>query len=699
MTSTPGTIGYSIPDQWNGGFIAAISFTPQTSINGWRIEFTFDGDIVNIWNAEIVEHVGNLYVVENVSYNGSLSAGQTIDFGFQGSGSAADLMFSGGEPVDPPEILVGDVSIVEGNPSDGPAPGGLIMGPLSTSGNQILNAAGEAVQIEAVSWFGLETSNYAPHGLWTRNWQEMMDEIKATGFNAIRLPFSLEAVLDGGVSPNGIDFSQNPDLVGLSSLEIMDAIVAYAEEIGIGILLDNHRSAAGNGPNGNGLWYDGGYTEADWLEAWQLLASRYGNSPAIIGADVSNEPHGATWDAFASAAERAGEVILGETSDWLIVVEGVGQYNGESYWWGGNLMGVAERPVELSVGGKVVYSPHDYPASVYDQTWFHDGSDLYEVFREHWGYIHEEEIAPILVGEFGSRLETAIDQAWADAIVAYLRGDYDGDGAIDPGSHEMNFAWWSWNPNSGDTGGILEDDWRTIRQNAVDLLDPLLDGPEGTANPVIRFDVALSEASSHTIEIAYGTVDGTAIAGEDYVAKSGTLTFAPGETLKQVSVTVLPDLIVEGNETFSLSLTGPDGTALAQGTITDDDDGSALPTLTVEDIVVDEGSGTARLTLALSSAAATPVAVEYVTRDGQALAGDDYLAASGTLMIAAGATGASLDIDLVDDAVAEAKETFKVQFASEDASVETAKVRIKIIDDDAAAHDTPFFASDLDAFV
>ena len=140
--------------------------------------------------------------------------------------------------------------------------------------------------------------------------QALMDEMKAAGFNAIRLPFSLEAIARGDELPNSIDYSLNPDLAGLTVLQVLDRIVDYAETLGMGIILDNHRSAAGSGPNGNGLWYDGGYTEADWIAGWSTLAERYGDHPAIIGADLVNEPHGATWDAWASAAERAGNVCF-----------------------------------------------------------------------------------------------------------------------------------------------------------------------------------------------------------------------------------------------------------------------------------------------------------------------------------------------------------------------------------------------------
>ncbi len=96
---------------------------------------------------------------------------------------------------------------------------------LHTSGNQILDASDRVVGLSGVDWFGFETSNNIVHGLWTRNWEDMLDQIKNQGYNVIRLPFS-NAILKQGVMPSGIDYQKNPDLVGLTSLQVMDKIIA-----------------------------------------------------------------------------------------------------------------------------------------------------------------------------------------------------------------------------------------------------------------------------------------------------------------------------------------------------------------------------------------------------------------------------------------------------------------------------------------
>src|ERR1700730_16496835 len=66
-----------------------------------------------------------------------------------------------------------------------------------TCGGRILAADGKPAQITGASWFGMETGAYAPHGLWTRNWHAMLDQIAGLGFNTVRLPFSNEALVAG----------------------------------------------------------------------------------------------------------------------------------------------------------------------------------------------------------------------------------------------------------------------------------------------------------------------------------------------------------------------------------------------------------------------------------------------------------------------------------------------------------------------
>lgn len=373
-------------------------------------------------------------------------------------------------------------------------------GAFSTRGNEIVDAAGNPVRLAAVNWFGLETYRGAPDGLHTRNWHEMMDQMKALGFNAIRLPFSSDLV-DGKVPPTNVNYARNPDLAGVSGLQFIDRIVEYAGEIGLRIILDRHRGGAGDGTNGSGLWYDAAHSEADWIADWVQLATRYKGNATVIGADLHNEPHSqATWGDgnpatdWHAAAQRAGAAIQAANPDWLMLVEGLDRYQGDFYWWGGNLQGVANRQVVLPVGNKVVYSPHDYPNSVYSQPWFQGdnlAATLPGVFDKQWGYISRQGIAPVLLGEFGSRLQDPKDVQWLMALTHTLNGDYNGDGTKDASAPQagLSWSWWSWNPNSGDTGGILADNWVTPDQGKLNILR-MISGTDFAAN---RLHVAAPE--------------------------------------------------------------------------------------------------------------------------------------------------------------------------------------------------------------
>ncbi|MBM4073908.1 MAG: glycoside hydrolase family 5 protein [Planctomycetes bacterium] len=349
-----------------------------------------------------------------------------------------------------------------------------------TSGNQIVDVNGKSVRIAGVNWFGFETGNYVVHGLWARNYMDMMKQMVQLGFNTMRIPYSND-MFNPASTPNGIDFGLNPDLQGLSSLQLLDKIVAGAGQVGLRIILDHHSSMHDNHASEE-LWYIPGsptYTEQAWIDNWTTLATRYAGNATVIGADRHNEPHGAaSWGDgvlatdWQLAAQRGGNAILQANPDWLIFVEGIEHYNGQSYWWGGNLIGAAQHPVVLDVANRLVYSLHDYPRSVHDQTWFNAPNypnNLPAVWDQYWGYLYRQNIAPVWVGEFGSKLEISSDQQWYQQITAYL-ADTSGAPA---GGQGINWTWWAWNPDSGDTGGILKDDWKTVNQNKIQRLVPI----------------------------------------------------------------------------------------------------------------------------------------------------------------------------------------------------------------------------------
>jgi endoglucanase len=358
--------------------------------------------------------------------------------------------------------------------SDAPAPQSI--GTLHTAGAKLLDAQGQEVRITGVNWFGLETDTFAPHGLWARKYGDMLDQIAAAGFNTVRIPYSNQ-LFDAASVPKGVDYQKNPDLQGLNGLQIMDQIVAAAGQRGLSVLLDRHRPTAAAQSE---LWYTPDVPESRWIQDWVMLAQRYAGNPTVVGADLHNEPHGpATWGDgspttdWRLAAERAGNAILAVNPDWLIIVEGIEHYGNDWYWWGGNLAGVRDATVRLSLPDRLVYSTHDYGPGVYGQQWFGAPdfpANLPRVWRDHWAFLQQDNVAPVLVGEFGGRsVGSDKEGVWQRSLLGFLR------------DNGLSYTYWAWNPDSGDTGGILADDWSTLDERKLAMLTGYQWPPDGGA--------------------------------------------------------------------------------------------------------------------------------------------------------------------------------------------------------------------------
>jgi large repetitive protein len=189
--------------------------------------------------------------------------------------------------------------------------------------------------------------------------------------------------------------------------------------------------------------------------------------------------------------------------------------------------------------------------------------------------------------------------------------------------------------------------------------------PEGNSGTTpLTFTVSLSSAYDLPVTVHYATADGSAKTGTDYAAASGTLVFEPGQTAQTLTVlangdrTAAPDWY----KTFSVNLSTPDSHAaisymgVGLGTIVDDE-----PRISVAD-AYNFGETTFTFTVSLSAAYDQAVTVNFATADGTAVAGVDYLAASGTLTFAPGETTKTITVEALDPTMVAGK-SFSVQFS------------------------------------
>jgi len=475
-----------------------------------------------------------------------------------------------------------------------------------TEGSQIFtNAFGAArertpLRIKGVSWFGLDSRPCQIGGLGELSVRSGAAWLRAHGFNAVRVPLAVDALLSSdpsagcmppeltqpllsggaettfvsvGAKRGSINYSEkNKAYVGLSYLGMLKQFVSDLGEHGLLVMLDLHAMAAGKWPDSGRVGTEG----AELLEsAWRLLARELGGAEYwnVFGADLKNEPHGMFWGplggdeceqddesfrdrdgdgcvqyaqaedpdrvcglpgyegscdrccaacAFASRcgtderdfleyyasedrwdtlAAKLGNVVLDLAPRWLVVVEGVGhcmdsaEQGGScevpssvgqdfktSTWWGENLQAATRYPIELRLPRKLVYSPHVYGPSVSSQPYFNSQSfpqNMPAIWRTQWSTLPKlaSSPVPILIGEWGGQYEGK-DAQWQDALASFIR---------DEANQISGSFYWSFNPESGDTGGLLlswtgSGDAGTANQAKVHMLEAVPSTPTLTSS-------------------------------------------------------------------------------------------------------------------------------------------------------------------------------------------------------------------------
>ncbi|KNY28917.1 cellulase family glycosylhydrolase [Pseudobacteroides cellulosolvens] len=356
---------------------------------------------------------------------------------------------------------------------------------LHTKGNKIVDKNGKEVWLTGVNWFGYNTGTNVFDGLWAADLNTSLTAIADRGFNLLRIPISSELILKwatGKAPEANFNKAANSYLVGMNSLEIFDYVVGQCRANGIKIMIDIHSAKTDAMGHMKPVWYEDDISEKDYLDSLSWMAERYRSDDTIIAFDLKNEPHGkpdekprAIWNNskdpnnWKYIAEKAANAVLSKNPNVLIMVEGIEIYpidvkknsdykstnKAEYYfnWWGGNLRGVKDYPIDLGKNqDQLVYSPHDYGPSVFEQPWFKSGytyESLYkDCWKDNWMYIHEKNTAPLLIGEWGGFMKEP-NLTWMTHLRKLIK------------SNKLNHTFWCFNSNSGDTGGLVLGDFVT----------------------------------------------------------------------------------------------------------------------------------------------------------------------------------------------------------------------------------------------
>ncbi len=361
---------------------------------------------------------------------------------------------------------------------------------LHAEGSRLFDMNGNEVWLTGANWFGFNCTENSPHYLWSGDIDDLVKDIADHGVNVLRLPVSTELLYNWmigdpdpieSINPNNDpSYPFNVDLINadgsvVNSKELFDILLAKCKKYGVKAFIDIHSPESNNSGHNYGLWYGKSFEANDgknvevttdvWIETLAWCAEEYKNDDTLIGFDLKNEPHSkyggapidAIWDDsdapnnWKKAAQDCADAILEKNPNALILIEGVEGFEGHGAWWGGNLRGVAKYPVLPKSGtSQIVYSPHDYGPIVSDQTWFHkdftEQTLLDDYWYETWAYLVEKDMYPLLIGEWGGRLDDGDNEKWLGLLRDYMI------------NHHINHTFWCLNDDSGDTGGL----WKNI---------------------------------------------------------------------------------------------------------------------------------------------------------------------------------------------------------------------------------------------
>eukprot|EP01121_Diplochlamys_sp_Union-15-3_P022633 TRINITY_DN9707_c0_g1_i2.p1 TRINITY_DN9707_c0_g1~~TRINITY_DN9707_c0_g1_i2.p1 ORF type:complete len:379 (-),score=48.71 TRINITY_DN9707_c0_g1_i2:38-1174(-) len=350
--------------------------------------------------------------------------------------------------------------------------------PLHTEGRWIVDEKGQHVRLACVNWYGADQKDFMVGGLEQQPLEVLVKTIKTLGFNCVRLPWSLQMYIENPTINNRTKLASNLDFLNKPALFILDRVIETLASQEIMIILDNHMSNADwccSGSDGNGLWYTTNYPASVWTSTWLDIVKRYRNVSMVIGTDLRNELRTgcvngqcrtAVWGGsdpntdWHGAAQNLGNQILSINPNLLIFVEGIN--------YALDLTGVRNLPIKLNVADRVVYEAHNYQ---WDFS-FSSYNDFKSKLDNSWGYIVNENIAPLWLGEFGTCHSSvscvqgnSAQGIWFQYLIQYIK------------SNDLSWSYWALDGtessgtgrtyNAEESYGILNMQWSGVKLNEM----------------------------------------------------------------------------------------------------------------------------------------------------------------------------------------------------------------------------------------
>lgn len=338
-------------------------------------------------------------------------------------------------------------------------------------------------------------------------------------FNAVRLPVMVSHILNNTVPNRGmVNVFSNQAVSVKSYLALLQSIVKALQFRRIGVLISVHTLTD---TDTGGLWYSDDISEDAFLESYDILARtlcsrEYWN---VIGLDLKNEPHKATWgsgkpDDFRIGASRLTAHMLKRCSQWLSFVEGLNyrphdvMIDGKKFtyndWYGGGLQDVKDAPLEVATPHKIVWAPHYYTSAVFVQPYFYGGGTLDAAKRtlnkfvelsdtalarrvsatmyDMFGYlVGETPQYAVVLGEFGGiyahdehpqhTIQRTVDANVNEMLTRGYAGGF--LWSLNPESKYQYVSADKGSPAATFEEGLLENDWLTVNRAYLTAVAPL----------------------------------------------------------------------------------------------------------------------------------------------------------------------------------------------------------------------------------